>query len=146
MEMNDTSDKLIGTWVLSNFELIDKKNRILHPYGKQPVGTLIFSQENFMTVAVMASNRENFSVGSAEMATAQEKVKAFETYLSYSGKWKIEDDKIWVNVVVSLLPNWTSKEHYRYFQILDDRLKFRTPEMKQGDNEFYFELSWTKYK
>ena len=78
------------------------------------------------------------------MATDQEKIKAIETYLSYSGTWKIDNDKIFVTVLVSLLPNWTDKEHYRYFKISGDKLTFQTPTIKQGDNEIRVELLWRK--
>lgn len=143
--MVSNNDKLIGTWKLLSFELINKtSDRIFYPYGKNPIGTLIFSADNYMTVAIMTDNRENLSVESIQMATDQGKIKTIETYLSYSGTWNIENDKIFVTVLVSLLPNWTNKEHYRYFKILDNKLSFQTPTIKQGDNEVHIELSWIK--
>lgn len=143
--MTTDGDKLIGTWKLLSFELINKtSDKIFYPYGKNPIGTLIFSVDNFMTVTIMADNRENLSVESIQMATEQEKIKTIESYLSYSGTWRIDNDKIFVTVLVSLLPNWTNKEHYRHFKISGNKLTFQTPTMKQGDNEIYIELSWTK--
>lgn len=143
--MNADSDKIIGTWKLLSFEVINKtSDKHFYPYGKNPIGTLIFSADNFMSVAIMADNRENLSVESIQMATDQEKIRTIESYLSYSGAWKIENDKIFVTVLVSLLPNWTNKEHYRQFKISDNKLNFKTPIIKQGDNEVYIELSWTK--
>lgn len=141
--MTNAKDNLIGTWRLLGFELINKTaNKTLYPYGKSPIGTLILGADNFMAVTIMADNRENLSVESIQMATDQEKIKSIETYLSYSGTWRIDSDKIFVNVLVSLLPNWTNKEHYRHYKISDDKLIFQTPTIKQGDNELYIELTW----
>lgn len=143
--MANDSNKIIGTWKLLSFVMINKTaNKTLYPYGKSPIGTLIFSADNFMSVAIMADNRENLSVESIQMATDQEKIKTIESYLSYSGTWRIGNDKIFVNVLVSLLPNWTNKEHYRHYEISNDKLTFQTPIMKQGDNELYIKLTWIK--
>ena len=143
--METEKQKITGTWKLISFELINKSaGKIFYPYGKNPVGTLIVSSDNYMSVAVMADNRENFSTESIQTASEVEKARAMETYLSYSGTWKIIDDKIFVSVMVSLLPNWTNKEHYRYFQIDNDKLTFQTPPIKQGEREMYIELSWTR--
>lgn len=99
-----------------------------------------------MTVAIMSGNRENLPVESIQLATEQQKSKLAESYMSYSGTWKLEGDKVIVHVLVSLLPNWTNKEHFRYVKLTEDQLLFRTPEMKQGENEIYIELSWTRFK
>jgi hypothetical protein len=138
-------ENIIGTWLLVSFELTSKTfNKKMYPYGLNPIGTLIFSADNYMTVAVMSDKREPLTVDSIQMASEQEKIRSIDTYLSYSGTWRIEDDKIFVNVMVSLLPNWTNKEHFRFFQLTDDHLTFQTPTMKQGDNEMFIELHWRK--
>jgi hypothetical protein len=61
---------IIGTWKLKSFELINKTaEKIYHPYGKSPIGTLIFSLDNYMSVAIMAADREHLSVESIQMAS-----------------------------------------------------------------------------
>ena len=111
---------------------------------KNPVGILIFSNDGFMSVSIMTDNRTDFEIESLQMASSEEKISAIETYLSYAGKWKLENDKIYVEVVTSLLPNWKNKEHYRTFQLTDEALSFQTPKMKQGDFEILVELDWIK--
>ncbi|MBA6157342.1 lipocalin-like domain-containing protein [Tenacibaculum sp. S7007] len=80
------------------------------------------------------------------MSSPGEKIKAIETYLSYSGYWRLVDDKIYVKVITSLLPNWKDKEHFRIFKIVDNKLVLKTPIIKQGDFEISVELDWEKYK
>lgn len=72
--MTTVDDKLIGTWKLLSFELINKTAGITHhPNGKNPIGTLIFSADNFMAVTVMTDNRQHFSTESIHMATDHRK-------------------------------------------------------------------------
>jgi hypothetical protein len=60
------------------------------------------------------------------------------------GTWKllsfeiIEEYKIFITVLVSLLPNWTNKEHFRHFQILGNSLTFQTPTYKQGNKRISY--------
>jgi len=143
--MKTENENVIGAWKLISFELINKTaNNTFYPYGKAPIGTLIFSSDHYMSVAVMADNRENFNGESIRMGTDTEKIKAIETYLSYSGTWEIKDNKIFVTVLVSLFPNWTNKEHFRYFQIQGNNLYFQTPTFEQGESEIFIELSWIR--
>lgn len=140
------SDNLIiGTWMLTSFELKNLTlNKTHYPYGQNPTGTLIFSSDGYMSVAIMSDNRRDFAIESLLGASLEEKANAAETYLSYSGRWRIEQDKIFVNVLVSLLPNWKNKEHFRTFQLSSGNLLFQTPIIKQGESEILIELSWHK--
>tara|TARA_A100000171_G_scaffold7797_1_gene5904 strand:- start:5656 stop:6090 length:435 start_codon:yes stop_codon:yes gene_type:complete len=144
--MKTPQQQIIGSWKLNNFELknltVDKS---IFPYGKEPIGILIFGADGFMSVSVMSDNRINFEVESLQMSSAEEKISAIDTYLSYAGKWKIENDRIYVEVITSLLPNWKDKEHYRTFQLNDKTLSFQTPKMKQGDFDILVELDWVKF-
>jgi len=143
--MRNTKEQIIGSWKLNNFELKNltlKKNNF--PYGKNPIGILIFSENGFMSVSIMTDNRTDFEIESLRMSSSEEKISALETYLSYAGKWKLENDKIYFEVLTSLLPNWKNKEHYRTFQLTDEVLSLQTPIMKQGDSEILVELDWIK--
>ena len=118
--MKASQQQIIGSWKLNNFELKNLTvNKSIFPYGKEPIGILIFSADGFMSVSIMSDNRINFEVESLQMSSAEEKISAIDTYLSYAGKWRIENDRIYVEVITSLLPNWKDKEHYRTFQLND---------------------------
>lgn len=143
--MSKIENQIIGTWELVQFSLKNLTNgQSLAPYGKSPIGTLLFSTDGYMSVAIMEEGRVNFLKESLLAGSTEEKVRALETYLSYSGLWKIVDDKIFVDVKVSLLPNWTGVEHFRTFQLDDNILTFQTPVIKQGENEVMAELSWKR--
>lgn len=143
--MSNLESQLIGTWDLKRFELLNlTSNQSIYPYGTSPKGILIFSAEKYMTVALMANDRKAFATESLQFASVEEKTKAIETYLSYAGLWRIEDDKIFVDVKVSLLPNWTDATHYRTLQLEGDTLSFQTPIIKQGTQEIRVELQWER--
>jgi hypothetical protein len=136
---------IIGTWILERFELKNLSlNKTHYLYGQNPIGILIFSSDGYMSVTIMSDNRKNFAVESLLGASLEEKANAAETYLSYSGRWRIDKDKIFVTVLVSLLPNLKNKEHFRTFQITNENLLLRTPIITQEESKILIELSWQK--
>ena len=143
--MDKLNKKILGSWKLNNFELKNlTTNKSVFPYGENPIGILLFSEDGFMSVSIMSDKRTNFETESLQMSSSKEKISAIETYLSYSGKWKIVNNKIFVRVITSLLPNWKDKEHYRTFRLNEKKLSFQTPIMKQGNFEIVIELNWIK--
>lgn len=143
--MSNQEEKIIGTWKLKKFELKNLTTGISSfPYGDTPVGILIFSKEKYMSVAIMSKDRSPFAIDSLQMGTVEEKTKAIDSFLSYAGIWRVEEDKIFVNVAVSLLPNWTDKEHFRTFQLKDNHLTFATPVIKMGNIDIIIQLDWIK--
>jgi len=81
--MKTENANIIGTWELISFELINKTaNKTFYPYGKTPIGTLIFSPDHYMSVAIMADNRENFTVESIQTGTEPEKIPAAQPLMS----------------------------------------------------------------
>lgn len=139
-------NNLVGSWKLLSFQLKYKNSeKFVCPYGLKPIGTLLFCEDGLMSVSIMANNRNNFSNESIQMASVEEKIQAIGSYLSYSGRWRIEDNKIFVNVLVSLIPNWVNKEHFRYFTLEKNNLTFITPQIYQTNEEVYIELIWTKF-
>ncbi|GAB3326961.1 hypothetical protein GCM10027299_26800 [Larkinella ripae] len=139
------TNSIIGAWRLLRFDAKNVvTNKVYQLYGPDPVGTLLLSEDGYMSVAIMARNRTDFPVESLQGASTEAKAHACETYLSYSGRWRIEDTKIFVHVLVSLLPNWTNKEHYRRFHLEADTLTFQTPILQTGGSETVIELSWAR--
>lgn len=48
---------LIGVWRLVSLELRGADGQVQYPYGSDPVGYLIYDEDGYMSVAVMATNR-----------------------------------------------------------------------------------------
>jgi hypothetical protein len=116
---------IVGTWSLLSFELIGDTGETYYPYGKAPVGLIIYSRDGFMSVNIMSSGRRSFSaIAFGGIAgTSEEKIAAFDTCLSYSGRYEIILERVVHRIEVSLFPNWVGTSLERGATVHDDTLQ-----------------------
>jgi hypothetical protein len=116
---------IVGTWSLLSFELIGDAGETYYPYGRAPVGFIMYNRDGFMSVVVMSSGRRSFSAidfgGIA--GTPEEKIAAFDTYLSYSGRYEIIQERVVHRIEASLFPNWVGTSLERVAAVDDDTLQ-----------------------
>ena len=84
------SEKFIGTWKLVSFEY-RSEDQVTYPFGKNPVGYIMYNDEGYMSVALMASNRRRFSSTDLIAGTTEELVAASSTYIAYCGKYEVTE-------------------------------------------------------
>lgn len=124
---------IIGNWKLVSFKSITEDNQILYPYGEDAVGYLTYTDQDFMSVSIMRSNRMAFEGGDIKEGTIKEKTKAIDDYLTYCGKFTIREDKIVHLIELSLFPNWIGQAQERFFKLKEDMLELSTaPFLLQG--------------
>lgn len=129
MSTETTLKALVGTWRLVSYHLRTLEGKLTYPYGPDAVGYYIFSDSGYMSVALMPANRRKFSVGDFMGGSAEEKTAAAETYISYSGKYEIQGDRLVVRPEVSFFPNWLGVDQVRFWQLEGNRLTLSTPPM-----------------
>lgn len=117
---------LLGTWKLASLELRNENGEISRPAGDDPVGHLIYAGDGYMSVTIMHANRSPFASEDMARGTRDEKARAAETYLSYSGRYTVTEDKIIHHIEVSLFPNWIGSDQERFFLLKGDCLQLRT--------------------
>ena len=121
--------ELIGNWRLLSAKLRDENGETSDPFGDDPVGYLAFLADGYVAWSMMRSGRPNFQSSNPLEATEKERAAAYASYFSYNGTYRIEGDKILIDVDVSLFPNWTGTEQTRFFEVRGDRLQVHTPPM-----------------
>jgi len=107
---------------------------------------LTYTENGFVSVNIMATNRRNFEVRELKLGTPEEKVASADTYISYSGKYNFDGDKIKHHVEVCLFPNWVGKDQVRIFDLNGDTLALKTipdPRDEQGRQGY---LIWERIK
>ncbi|NEO76844.1 lipocalin-like domain-containing protein [Moorena sp. SIO4G3] len=135
-----SQDAFVGTWKLVELKSVDKEQKISYPYGKNPVGHIIYTKEGYMSASIMMSNRLNLGLSMEEIQNGRNVSKlqlitklkyikatfryfmAARNYISYSGKYEIRDNKVIHHVEVSLIPDWTGIELERTFEFSEDIL------------------------
>jgi hypothetical protein len=139
-----SADLFIGAWRLLSLEARTSTGDVSYPYGPDAAGYLLYSREGYMSVSVMQARRANFGSPDDLQAPASEKVAAFDTYSSYSGRYELRGEKIIHRVETSLFPNWSGKEQERFFAFFGDRLTLSAPPMRIGGVELNLVAIWQR--
>jgi hypothetical protein len=136
----------VGTWRLVSFELRKADGEVSYPFGQDAVGYIMYSQDGYMSVAFMPANRPRFAVGDIMGGTMEEKAAAAETYVSYCGKYEIQEDKVVHHIEVSFFPNWIGVDQERFYSLDGDRLSLFTPPLLVGGMEQTGYLVWERVR
>ncbi len=124
----------IGTWRLVSHEYVADNGDAISIYGPHPVGYLMYTDDGYMASAVMSCERPAEFQGIDRMldATPEQQALAARTYMSYSGAYEIDGDKVIHHVQVALFPNQVGTDEVRYFTMRGNRLELRTTPFRLG--------------
>ena len=135
--------ELVGTWRLAGC-VRRSGGRTEHPFGEQPVGLLLYTQDGRMSVHLAFGDREPLSsLDLAELPEA-EAALAFRTYLGYGGRYSIRGDTVVYSVEVSSIPDWVGTELVRRVSTSGEMLVLRTPEERTAEGSVVWELQWLR--
>lgn len=140
--MTTKKQGLSGAWRLSSVETRNEKDELVRR-GKR-TGYLIYSPEGYMSVCFMKEGRPIFKSGDIRGGTAEEKIAAVNDYVSYAGRYTVQDDAVTHHIEVSLFPNWIGEDQERFFRLEDGILTLSTPLMLVGGRQLSTHLVWKK--
>lgn len=132
-----SNEDLTGRWELVTFAQNYDDGRQVLPMGEGPQGIIQYTQDGFMSCIISRSNRENFTTGGQWNASDAEKASAYNSMLSYAGRYTLDDGFVTHLVDLSLFPNWVGGQQKRHYQFdqqgqlsLTARLEENTPEAR----------------
>lgn len=112
----DDKDKLIGTWKLVTWAMVDDTTKEQKPlYGAHPHGYATFT----------ATGRAFFILsgeGRKVPQTDEERASAFTSMLAYTGNYRVEGDKFITKVDTAWNEAWVGTDQSRTYEIDGDRL------------------------
>ncbi len=120
-----------------------KADGSLHRSGKRK-GYIVYSPDGYMSVAFMKEGRSEFVAGDIRGGTVEEKIEAFNGYISYSGPFEVTEDSVYHNIEVSLFPNWIGEKQERFYELDRKRLTLSTPLQLVGGMQLSSHLVWEK--
>ena len=140
--------ELVGTWrlVSAEYKAVDSSvsTRVIYPYDREPEGYLVYSEDGYMSVAVMSKDRGAFASGDRLGGTTEEKVRAADAYLSYCGSYELRGNRVVHHIKVSLFPNWVGTDQERLFELADDTLMLSTTPFLFGGAMRIGQLIWKR--
>jgi hypothetical protein len=119
---------------------------VTYPFGRDMVGLLMYNDEGYMSVAIMASKRRKFSTMDFTKVIAEEAAAAADNYDAYCGKYKVTKDKVTHLVEVGLVPNRVGEKEERFYKFEGDKLILITPPMTYGGKQVKFYATWKRVK
>jgi len=138
--------KIEGAWKLEKWIYIDENGEETRFFGQKPEGLLIYHNSGYMSVQVAQENRGNFKSNAIDGGSKEEAHNAFNTFLSYYGKFVEESPGKFVHTVEgTLFPNWLGHEEVRYADIKGSTLVLSTPPIETGSGKITFKITWKKY-
>jgi len=114
---------LNGTWSLLGWYNQTEDGRRLYPLGENATGYISYSQDGFVFVQMMASNRAAFTVNDPFSGTVQEDSDAFKSQITYAGPYDYYGDHVIHRVTQASCPNWIGTEQVRQVEFIDKRLR-----------------------
>lgn len=126
---------LLGTWSLVSQIRTHADGRVQHPMGEKPVGSLTYSPDGRMSVAIMAEGRAKTGADGFRGLTVAQKAEAAAGYLSYAGTFRVEGDTVIHDVEISLFPDWVGTAQRRRASLEGDTLTLSAGE---------FTMTWKK--
>ena len=137
---------LVDSWKLVSFESRDTNGNIAYPWGKDPLGYLLYNSDGYMSVSIMSSIRPKFSSGDLKGGTLEEKVAAADSHISYRGTYEVKEDTVIHHIELSFFPNWIGVEQKRRLSIDGNRLSLSTPPIAVAGVEQTQHLVWERVK
>jgi hypothetical protein len=118
-------DKIVGTWKLVAVEYEDAQTKERTPVlGEHPRGYQIATPEGRWIALVTANGRP-------VPKTDDERAKALRSMIGYSGRYRVEGNKVITKVEVAWNEAWVGTEQVRFLRFEgDDLLHIESPPMQ----------------
>src|SRR5215212_8072315 len=121
--VSDVKDQIIGTWKLVSVMYEDQQTKELTPVlGQNPKGSQIATAEGRWLALVTAEGRK-------APQTDEERAQALRSMISYSGRYRVEGDKVITKVEIAWNESWVGGEQVRFVRFEGDKLHIESPPM-----------------
>lgn len=144
MEMLTASD-LHGSWLLREWRIEYPDGRpATTPFGPDPVGVLIYAPDGWMSATMSWRRRTPLSAVSALKADDRSKAAAFQEYLAYSGRWRLDGQRIAHDVQMSMNPSLVGTCQYRDATLRDGILTLGAAESIGAGQQRQHSIVWRR--
>jgi hypothetical protein len=140
--VNNEAQGLVGAWRLLSVETRDEKGELVR--RGERTGYLLYSPGGYMSVSFMKEGRPVFKSGDIRGGSVEEKIAAINGYVSYAGRYTVQDDTVVHHIEVSLFPNWVGVSQERMFTFEGSRLTLSTQLMLVGGKQLSTHLVWER--
>lgn len=143
-----TAAQLVGAWRLVSARVSFSDGRpAVQPYGPDGSGSIVYSAEGWMSAVLTEGSRAplgSTSLETSNRASDADKLAAFESYLSYAGRWRLDGDEVVHSVEMALNPNAVGQEQRRRVRWEGGDLVLSYQRTPPSGTVRTFELTWRR--
>ena len=89
-----STDQLVGTWTLERRRTTYDSEREIYPLGEDAQGWLLYTPDGYMAAFLSRANRPAFETGEMLSADDAEKVRAWDSFFSYCGRYEVRGNEV----------------------------------------------------
>lgn len=136
---------LVGAWELESWAIgYADRDDLSYPYGEEPRGLLLYTEDGWMSAAIARPQRQRFpeDVAFRKIPDAA-KGEAYTSYFHYAGRYRVQGGDVIHYVSMSLNPNFPGTEQLRHAELDGQTLVLSGKDMVGGVERFH-SLVWHK--
>jgi Lipocalin-like domain len=86
-----TAKNFIGAWELESYTEHSGAEAPLQPFGSNPVGFLIYTEDGIVSAQLMRPHRKQLATGAWQFNDPEALAELVEGYISYCGRYFIDE-------------------------------------------------------
>ncbi|NKB50161.1 MAG: hypothetical protein GKS02_12465 [Alphaproteobacteria bacterium] len=118
--MSFGADDMVGVWTLEATFAEDDDGNQTPALGDNPQGRIMYTADGYMVAMTGYGDRRL----SAADATDADKATAFDSYMTYSGRWSLAGNVVTHDIDHATNPNWIGSSRERTVDHQGDRMLF----------------------
>ena len=140
------ADSLVGTYRLVAVYYHGPDGEREYPFGREVSGFITYTDAGFVQVNLGAANRQRHVHAGQDLRAGDvsEKAAAFDTFLSYAGRYDLRAGAVYHHIEVCSFPNWVGADVVRYPEFREDGVTLRTAPFVLGGVEQTSYFVWER--
>ena len=138
--------RLVGVWAHDSYTVTDREGLAGFPYGQDPVGQLIYTEDGRMSAQMMRPDFALESIADVEAVTAVREM-GLSAFFAYWGTYSVDEGAATVthHLTGCLYPDWVGADQVRNFRFDDeDTLVIWAELAGVGQPGDLYELTWKR--
>lgn len=144
--MNVTKIAIKGYWELIKFEAVAEDGTVILPFGPNVRGLLHYGDNELMSAQLGNAMRANFESEDFRKGKTNEIIEAYSGYISYFGKYSVNEYRKYIihEIELSLYPNWINTRVKRLYELENNILILKAPQLDYDGIKRIPTLTWKK--
>lgn len=111
---------LIGAWRLQRWDTAFDDGSVGFVMGAQPLGVIVYTVDGTVITTICAADRPAIDSDDPLGGPVDQRLAALDTFIAYSGTFRIDGTDVVHDVAISLFPNWVGGSQRRHVSFSDD--------------------------